>query len=309
MRFFTRLLIVLIWIVGLSIIAIWMPSTTAVKYSLLGEKPYKDSLLKNTPSPRLIFIGGSTLSFGLDSRMIKDAMHVNPVNTGLEATIGLKYTLRNAVKYLKAGDVVVVCIEYHQYYNKFIDGQYELLPIVFDFSPDTRQLLDARQYRSLLTYMPSYIASKLNPLFYLARVDTNYVGVYNKKAFNAYGDVSLHWTLPSEQFTPYGEIEGDMDDEIFTEIKKFEAAVKQKKATLLITYPAYQKTAFAASAAKINVIPLKLKEHGLNVIGSPESYLFPDSMMYNTSYHLNRKGVTRWTHQMINNLTIALKQK
>lgn len=297
----------LIWIAAVIALALHTPTTTLVKNSLLMAQIQKDSLMKNTPSPRIIFVGGSSISFGLDSKMIKDSLHLNPVNTGVEATLGLKYMLRNALRYIKPGDIIVVCAEYNQFYDKFMDGQYELLPIIFEVSPDTRKLLDTRQYRSLLTYMPSYIASKLNPLSYWVRFDNNAANVYGNKAFNAYGDVYLHWTQPSEHISPYGAITGNLDEDTFTELKKFEAELKQRNARMLITFPPYQQRAYQNSPDQIATIAQKLKDNHFKLLGSPQSYLFPDSMLFNTSYHLNRLGVTRWTNQTISNLKKALK--
>ena len=51
----------------------------------------KCQLLEDTPSPRIIFVGGSNLAFGLDSQRIKDSLNINVINYGLHAGIGLKY--------------------------------------------------------------------------------------------------------------------------------------------------------------------------------------------------------------------------
>lgn len=53
----------------------------------------KCQLLEDTPSPRIIFVGGSNLAFGLDSQRIKDSLNINVINYGLHAGIGLKYMM------------------------------------------------------------------------------------------------------------------------------------------------------------------------------------------------------------------------
>lgn len=53
----------------------------------------KCQLLEDTPSPRIIFVGGSNLAFGLDSQRIKDSLNINVINYGLHAGIGLKYMI------------------------------------------------------------------------------------------------------------------------------------------------------------------------------------------------------------------------
>ena len=42
----------------------------------------KCQLLEDTPSPRIIFVGGSNLAFGLDSQRIKDSLNINVINYG-----------------------------------------------------------------------------------------------------------------------------------------------------------------------------------------------------------------------------------
>lgn len=51
-----------------------------VKDSYLLAYNKKCELLEKTESPRIIFVGGSNLCFGLDSKRIADSLHVNVVN-------------------------------------------------------------------------------------------------------------------------------------------------------------------------------------------------------------------------------------
>jgi hypothetical protein len=51
----------------------------------------KDRLIRNTPSPKIILVGGSNLAFGIDSRMMQDSLGLRVVNMGLYAKLGLKY--------------------------------------------------------------------------------------------------------------------------------------------------------------------------------------------------------------------------
>jgi len=54
-------------------ISMSLPSTPRAATSLLFAERQKDSLLKHTPPPRIIFVGGSNLSFGLNGQLIKDS--------------------------------------------------------------------------------------------------------------------------------------------------------------------------------------------------------------------------------------------
>ena len=50
------------------LIGIFLPTTPRASKSLLMAEQNKKALLKNTNSPRIIFVGGSNLSFGLNSK-------------------------------------------------------------------------------------------------------------------------------------------------------------------------------------------------------------------------------------------------
>ena len=51
----------------------------------------KDKLLKETPSPRIVFVGGSSLAFALDSKRISDSIGLPVINTALHAGMGMKF--------------------------------------------------------------------------------------------------------------------------------------------------------------------------------------------------------------------------
>ena len=72
----------------------------------------KCQLLEDTPSPRIIFVGGSNLAFGLDSQRIKDSLNINVINYGLHAGIGLKYMIDDISTYARKGDIIVFAPEY-----------------------------------------------------------------------------------------------------------------------------------------------------------------------------------------------------
>src|SRR6476661_8416978 len=82
----------------------------------------KDRLIRNTPSPKIILVGGSNLAFGVDSKLLQDSLRLPVVNMGLYAKLGLRYMLAQVKPYIRAGDIVVVVPEYDQFYGQFSEG-------------------------------------------------------------------------------------------------------------------------------------------------------------------------------------------
>ena len=66
-KFITKLILFPLTFVVLTLVfGLGLPATPRASKSLIYAKIKKDSLLKNSLSPRIIFIGGSNLSFGLN---------------------------------------------------------------------------------------------------------------------------------------------------------------------------------------------------------------------------------------------------
>ena len=120
------------------IVAINAPPFLGEKNTYLYAKIEKDSLLKNTKDPRLILIGGSNLALGLNSQMINDSLNFIPINTGLDCNIGLSYMIKNAISYIKKNDIVILSLEYEQFYDKNIYGGYPNPVIEFSISKGTK---------------------------------------------------------------------------------------------------------------------------------------------------------------------------
>ena len=83
----------------------------------MAELRDKQKLLKNTPGPKLVLVGGSNLAFGVDSEKIEQQTGMRVVNMGLHGGVGLPYMLSLALPELKSGDVVVVSPEYELFFQ------------------------------------------------------------------------------------------------------------------------------------------------------------------------------------------------
>jgi hypothetical protein len=300
-KFFARLLLLLVLPLIVFSAGIFLPPTKAFKKSLFFSLIDKNTLLRETPGPRIIFIGGSNLSFGLNSELIKDSLGINPINTAIHASLGLKYMMANSVEYIKENDIVVISPEYQQFYNGYADGEIELLSIIIDVAPQTIRLLDLKQYFRLIKYIPEFTKSKFKE-FLKVKVDDTIVGIYERKSFNIYGDVYKHWNLPKEKVKPFPAIKGKSDNDVFYSLIDFRNIVYSKKARLYITFPCYQEISFKNAAIQVKEVEQKFKKYGFNLLSEPERYIFPDSLLFNGPYHLIKKGVDLRTLLLIEDL-------
>jgi hypothetical protein len=288
-------------IVALLCCSVFLPATPRISQSLIFADRQKDALLRETPSPRIIFIGGSNLSFGLNSRLVKEATGLNPVNTGLHARLGLKYMLDNTLRFVLPGDILLLAPEYDYFYEPYDECSKELSRIIFDVDLSKIHLLSKNQITGLMRRIPKYFLSKIKPREYWGfdRETT-----YGRDAFNEYGDAVLHWELPGI-IPALHQINGSYNPDVTEQIRKFGHKVTKKGASLLISFPGLHRKSFESMPEKVNQVAFTLQHSGLQVISRAENYFMPDELMFDSAYHLNKKGIDIRTAQLIDDLINA----
>lgn len=283
-------------------ITILLPPNKSFCKSLMYAQLDKDKLLVETTSPRIIFIGGSNLSFGLDSQKIKDSLCINPINIAVSAGIGLKFMLDNTSKYIRENDIIIISSEYQQFYSDFADGDLDLLSVITDVSPQSFKLLDYRQQLKLCKYLPEFSLSKYIG-FLTDEINTanDSIGIYDRLSFNSFGDAYIHWKLAKQKFPIY-DIKGEFNEDIVNSMIRFKDLVNSKQAKLFISFPCFEESSFEYSQIKIKKVENKLRENGFILISSPEEYKMPDCFMFNSAYHLNKAGVDYRTELLIKDI-------
>ncbi len=285
------------------VLGIFLPTTPRASKSLLMAEISKDSLLKNTLSPRVIFVGGSNLSFGLNSNIIKDSLKLNPINTAIHASIGLKYMMDNTLRFIKKGDIIVLIPEYSNFFYDFDKGSVELLRTILDVNRSKINLLNKNQIFNLMPFLPKYVLSKFMIYEYLNLKGND---LYSINSFNSYGDVQTHWERKLQNFLPFEQNKLKFNDEVLKEVIYFNKKIKLKGAQLFVSYPAFQATSFNNTINQINLVEKKLINSELQILGSAQRYKIHDSLMFNTPYHPSKKGLDNRTKLLIEDLKSKL---
>ncbi len=292
-------------------VALFILPNPIAKHNMLGALLDKHEMLRRTDglaagSPRIVVIGGSNVAYGLDSKRIQDALHIPVINAGLHASLGMKFYLTDVKPYIREGDIVVVIPEYSQYYTDTFYGNVELVSVLFDVYPDGRKEIDIKQWLHLMRFIPFYAATKLKLSKEPGRIGP--VGVYDRKAFNSYGDAYVHWTMPGKKFNPGQKVSEDqqVNPEAIKLLIDFQHFVKGKKATMLLLPPVFQSTSFVNQKPMIDKIYQSIKKNHLPVIAEPERYELPDSLFFDTASHLILPGIERRSDLVIEDLARAI---
>jgi hypothetical protein len=149
-------------------------------------------------SPRIVFIGGSNLAFGLDSPVVRDRLGREPINAALHAGLGLEFILNEGLDFLRPGDVAVVSVEYELFLPPQLDGhKLPLLAETLLFHPASVRhlpLCSAPQWLDGGFILPRLLARSAWRQW--CGAPPKIEPPYQRSAFNGFGDVVAHRTLP-----------------------------------------------------------------------------------------------------------------
>ncbi len=301
-------------IIAILCVALFWIKNPDVNESLMGALPDKHKLLKNAQSPKIVFVGGSNLSFGLDSSRISDEFQMPVVNMGIMSSIGLRYMMNDVLPYIKKNDVVVLVSEYSEFYSPEYYGEIGLVAILFDIFPQGKQFISIQQWQKLAPYVFKYSAIKIKniPLSLVNKFmpKSTTIGIYDRQSFNNFGDAYIHWDKPSKIVScdKKGSGEETVNAFVFSEIKEFKNHLQKKDAELIMLPPVYQECSFNNQQYIINQIETQLKENNLAYLTAPLRYRFADFLFYNTPYHLNKQGVDLRTDRVIEDLRMRIRK-
>lgn len=298
-KFLQNLIRFLLFCIGVIVLIMCLPATPKSSQSLLFISKNKQELLKNTPGPRIVFIGGSNLSFGLNSQLIKDSLALNPINMGIHASLGLNFMISQYLYYAKKGDIVVLIPEYQQYLGELAEGTdgEELARIVFDVDFRNFFILSNTQRIQIISMLPKVIKSRFTPSDYF---NYEFDFIYSKYVYNQFGDVDSKYLTQKRDFNSDESFNtSSINYKLLLEMINFKHTLKKQGAELFLSFPGYQEASFVKSEKKIAQIYAILKKNKFDLIGCPEMFSMNDSMILNSSYHLNKLGVYRRTNLFI----------
>jgi hypothetical protein len=281
-----------------------VPDNDPGYYSAIIDKHKR---LQNIKPPRIIFVGGSNLAFGLDSELIEKAIKMNAVNMGIKADVGLRYNLSEIEPYIKQGDVIVIIPEYEEFFGDCFEGGEALAIVFFNFPEGRKYLKSSKQYFAVLRSYPRALRINLFNLLMGRRFHLPFD--YCRKAFNVYGDSVGHLNKgpqPSGNIQ-YSELKGDMNKDVIPALNSFKVYAEKNGAKLFFIYPCLMDIQYERNEEKINLLNNTLKKKmDISMLSTPSEYVFPKPYFYDTVYHFTGEGRRIRTLKIIADLEKAL---
>ncbi len=229
----------------------------------------------------------------------------------IHSSLGLYFMINEVVPFLKKGDMLVISPEYQLFFGKYAYGTKELLYMVWDVNPELQKFVTFPQKLHLVQYISEYVNEKMeyirsnnwkNPIPKKRLTP----GIYDREAFNKHGDVFLHWDMANQDFKPHKAITTPINKKLLKFLYKTTGELEENGIRSVLIYPVYQESSFKKNKKRIHELHTQLVNTGISLPVLPQRYCFPDSLFFNTPYHLNGKGVLKRSDMLLQDLLHAM---
>lgn len=260
----------------------------------------KDSMLANPERDScIVLLGGSSVVYGFQSGVLKEKTGYNVINDGLQAGIGLKMNIDDCSQYLKAGDILVLAPEYSHFAD---DNAYGGLPLADVVYLDLRRylpLLNGKQMLAVLNNTPMHQMEKITYFSEHLMGGTAVDKLYNLNSLNEYGDKVAHYGLPSKQLPPATSNQGGTFNEDFFEyLTNSLTDLQDRGVRIIVLPPPATKSLYEANEKWVETVNERLASVGFPFACSPDECVYPDSLFFDTDYHLSEQGAIMHTMRL-----------
>ncbi|MDR2042121.1 MAG: hypothetical protein LBP98_07360 [Tannerella sp.] len=252
-------------------------------------------------TPSIILLGGSNVAYGFNSGVLRDSLNMPVINTGIGAGIGLKFMLDNTSKYLTEGDILVIAPEYVHFFGNSAYGNTDLAQLLYiDWS--LCENFHAKQAKAVIFGTKNLVRDYLL-LSPLKRESKKLI--FKLSDFNRYGDMAAHWTmqpLPYEHASP-GEFK-TVNTSFLDYYEHAVEALRNRGVQVVIIPPSFSETSYRNMETKLIPLFAELEKRNLAFAIPPQEAAYPDSLFFDTHYHLGYEGVMIRTNRLVNLLLL-----
>lgn len=271
------------------------------RYTYTASLCDKMERLKSIEEPKIVLIGNSNLTFGIDSEMLEEAFDMPVVNMGLHGSMGNAFHEEMAKVNVHEGDIIVVAHTGYSDHDKISDPVTAWLAV--ENHPQLWRLVRPKDIPDMYFAFPTYAKKALTLWASKEGNEQDHGTVYSRFAFNEYGDVSLERTARSYTFTEKSVRVPKVNATCTDRLNELNRYVTARGASLVIAaYPiAYGE--FTPPEEEYVQFRTKLQESlDCPVISDYRDYFLDYDYFYDTEYHLTNEGAALRTQQLIYDL-------
>ena len=297
--------------VSLFSIFLWIYYRPAYQYPNYSTTNIKHERLRNTPSPRLIFVGGSNLFFGLDSELIESTTEYHPINMGLTVATRLNFILNEVKSQLRSGDTVVLVLEYQQFTVPGNAANPQILTRILEQRPQSILYLNLDHWKLLLdrgvqenfgiALRSSFgnLATR-KPIFLQPDGYSKYA-----KRYNQYGDLVMFRNREPDKGKSHEDLLPDalnysVIHKNIESLNRFKEYCHSRNVKVIYSYPPMPYSQYAKKKPIAKKFDQFLREQlDIPLINSQEDMVFPDEKFIDQTYHMHSDGPNLQTQKIL----------
>ncbi len=279
--------------------------------TFLGALSAKVERLYSVEEPKLIVIGGSSVPFGVDTKLLEDLIGMPCVNFGLYATLGTKVMLDLSRDAIGEGDIIVIAPETDaQTYSLYFNAESAWQACDSDLSLLTK--IGSDNYSDMLGGFWKYAAQKVK--YFSADEHLDPSGVYNAASFDEYGDI----VYPREYNVMALGYDSSLIIDFSTDIvssdfvgyvNEYVEFAERKGAKVYFSFAPMNEDALTADITleDLEVFTAFIEDNfDAQLISDPNNYIYQSGYFYDSNFHLNDAGTTMHTANLAGDIAAAL---
>ena len=276
----------------------------------LGGFEAKYDRLYSTEGKKVVFIGGSSLPFGLRSDLIEEELggEYTVVNYGLYATLGTKFMMDTAKESIGEGDIIILCPELNaQTYSLYFNPE-AALQATDGFS----DIYSSVSIDNIISLCYNYYKYSFDKIGYSLRGDApDPIGIYRADSLNSYGEIEgdRENNIMNSGYDANMSVYTDdslLDEEFIDYVNDYIAYAKSKGASVYFNYSPVNCLSIGSSEKARAEFEEKLSSLlDCELLGTIDDYLIDERYFYDTNFHLNSSGALYFS----NMITLLLKEK
>lgn len=255
--------------------------------------------LNSINEQKIVFVGGSSLPFGLRSDLIERELEMKVVDLGVYAALGTKAMMEISLSNLNSGDIVILAPELSaQTYSLYFNTD-----ALWEAANTKREIIDLIEYKEKVGMAYNYFDFLFNKIRISGEAGVGPNELYSRTSFNVYGDLSYprKGNIMAGGYDKSQPITLDiLNDEFLQYVRQYVDYLNKMCVDVYFTFS--PTNALSADFTEEEAKAFEDKLAGaLNckVLGSVKAFTYDAQYFYNTNYHLNDRGAILNTKNII----------